>query len=55
MDNSYEIIDERVSSTFQTFSLGDLACATVKHDDIAKKADAQKGACAFQGQWKHSK
>ena len=41
MDNSPAIVDDRVSRTFQTLTLGNLACATVKRDDIAEKADAE--------------
>ena len=41
MDNSPEIVDSRVPSTFQTSSLGSHTCATVKHNDIVEKADAE--------------
>ena len=41
MDNSSEILDDRVSSTFQTSSLGNRACATVARNDIAEKAGAE--------------
>ena len=41
MGNSPEIVDDRVSSIFQTFSMGNLASAKVKRDDIEEKADAE--------------
>ena len=41
MDYSPEIVDDRVASTFQAFSLGNLVCAKAKSDDIAEKADAE--------------
>ena len=41
MDISSEIVDDRVSSTFQISSLGNCACATVARNDIAENADAQ--------------